>query len=573
MNVLSSLTNRIFFASALLLLVTIGIAVYRVTVAVTEQAQSDLQNGLHEAASFVDQYSRRQFADFLVKSSLITTLPKLAAVAETQHAPTVKPIAEEYRRMAAADLFVVLGRKNQVLANVGRIQPEDTTLARMIEAGRTSKDGTSFHVVPGGLVHTVALPIGAGLGTLVVGYSFDRDFVSQIKAVTDSDIALVADSTIVASTLDPARTAQLSSDVGRMGTFTQQLGGEEFIGSVQPLGESSGPEGPVAFVLRSRTERLRFLSALHWQFALTGLAAVGVATLIAYGIARTVTRPVRALTATMREMAATGDLARAVPQAGRWDDEDARLLGTTFGQLATALDRFRREAAQRERLSSLGRLSAVVAHEIRNPLMIIKSSVRNLRSHPETAEVAKSIDEEVRRLDRVISGVLDIARPIRFDLAPAELGEICRDATDAACADPEAVPVSLSLPPEKAPLVTDAERLRAVLVNVLTNAQEAVRARQTPPAGTVNLTLRRTQPGRERIEVTDTGAGIAPDDLPRLFEPFFTTRRTGSGLGLPIARNIIEGLGGTIAIDSRPGVGTRVVIEVPDHPPMAEART
>jgi signal transduction histidine kinase len=573
MNVLSSLTNRIFFASALLLLVTIGIAVYRVTVAVTEQAQTDLQNGLHEAASFVNQYSRRQFADFLVKSSLITTLPKLAAVAETQHAPTVKPIAEEYRRMAAADLFVVLGRKNQVLANVGRIEPDDATLGRIIAAGRASKDGTSFHVVPGGLVHTVALPIGAGLGTLVVGYSFDRDFVSQIKAVTDSDIALVADSTIVASTLDPARTAQLSSDVGRMGTFTQQLGGEEFIGSVQPLGESSGPEGPVALVLRSRTERLRFLSGLHWQFALTGLAAVGVATLIAYGIARTVTRPVRALTATMREMAATGDLARAVPQAGRWDDEDARLLGTTFGQLATALDRFRRESAQRERLSSLGRLSAVVAHEIRNPLMIIKSSVRTLRQRPDTAEVARSIDEEVRRLDKVISGVLDIARPIRFDLAPAELGEICRDATDAACAVPDAVPVSLDLPAEKAPLVTDAERLRAVLVNVLTNAQEAVRARQTPPAGKVRLTLRHSQAGRERIEVADTGAGIAPENLPRLFEPFFTTRRTGSGLGLPIARNIIEGLGGTIAIDSRPGEGTRVVIEVPSQPPLAEGRT
>src|SRR5262249_30007464 len=159
-----------------LLLITIGIAVYRVTVAVTEQAQTDLQNGLHEAATLVDQYSRRQFADFLIKSSLITTLPKLAAVAETEHAPTVKPIAEEYRRMAAADLFVVLGRKNMVLANVGRIQPDEPTIERMIVAGRTSKDGTSFHVVPGGLVHTVALPIGSGLRTLVVGYSFDRDF-------------------------------------------------------------------------------------------------------------------------------------------------------------------------------------------------------------------------------------------------------------------------------------------------------------------------------------------------------------------------------------------------------------
>ena len=93
------------------------------------------------------------------------------------------------------------------------------------------------------------------------------------------------------------------------------------------------------------------------------------------------TRPLGAITATMREMAATGDLTRRIapPAGARWEDEDARLLATTFNAMTDSIARFQREAAQRERLSSLGRLSTVVAHEIRNPLMIIKTALRTLR--------------------------------------------------------------------------------------------------------------------------------------------------------------------------------------------------
>src|SRR4030095_1832055 len=103
-------------------------------------------------------------------------------------------------------------------------------------------------------------------------------------------------------------------------------------------------------------------------------------------------------------------------------DEDARLPASSFHNLTAALDRFQREAAQRERLSSLGRLSTVVAHEIRNPLMIINSAFRSVRQHPSTdvTDLATSIDEEVQRLNRVVTDVLDFAKPIRFEHAPAD---------------------------------------------------------------------------------------------------------------------------------------------------------
>jgi two-component system sensor histidine kinase HydH len=275
----------------------------------------------------------------------------------------------------------------------------------------------------------------------------------------------------------------------------------------------------------------------------------------------------------MREMAATGDLGQAAPPISRWDDEDARLLSTTFAQLTGALDGFQREAAQRERLSSLGRLSTVIAHEIRNPLMIIKSAVRRLRRHsgPDVAAAATSIDEEVRRLNHLVTEVLDFARPVRLVTAPADLAEIARSAVQAVALT-TGLDADLSVPADGAPAVTDAERLRAVLVNLLQNAVDAVRAREPRPGGAVALRLERGAPGRWRIEVADAGTGIAAEDLPRIFEPFFTRRRGGSGVGLPLARNVVEGLGGTIAIESVPGAGTTVRLEVPERSAGQEVR-
>jgi signal transduction histidine kinase len=358
--------------------------------------------------------------------------------------------------------------------------------------------------------------------------------------------------------------------------FQYTAGGEAYVGLAGSLGAPDSGD-PVALVLRSRTAQLRFLDPLHWQIAVTATLAVVIATGLAYAIARTVTRPVRALTTTMREMAATGDLARPVPAPGRWDDEDARVLSGAFSQLAGSLDRFQREAAQRERLSSLGRLSAVIAHEVRNPLMIIKAAARGLRRHPapEVAEAVASIDEEVTRLDRVVTDVLDFARPIQLAPAPADLADICRDAVQAAQAGPEAVAVTMDIraAAPAVPVVIDAERLRTVLVNVLNNAQQAVRARGAATRGRppVRLSVEEA-PGGWRIEVADAGIGIRPEDQARLFEPFFTTRRGGSGLGLALSRNIIEALGGTIAVQSGEA-GTTVRLIVPSQPPTApEAR-
>ena len=125
--------------------------------------------------------------------------------------------------------------------------------------------------------------------------------------------------------------------------------------------------------------------------------------------------------------------------------------------------------------------------------------------------------------------------------------------------------------------MTDAERLRTALVNILTNARHAVGARAAAPVGRLSgsaaqgpaLTTptSRSAPARANgfaITVRDRGVGVKPDDLTRVFDPYFTTKRTGSGLGLAIAKNIIEGMGGTITLESRPGEGTKIRIDLPE---------
>src|SRR5207249_9028187 len=179
------------------------------------------------------------------------------------------------------------------------------------------------------------------------------------------------------------------------GTSRVQLGNEEYAALPRPLSPASEDttemSGPVALILRSRTEQLKSLNAIHTGLLLTAIVAILLATVLSFAVARTIAQPLAAITDVMREMAATGDLTRkiALGQHNRWHDEDARLLATTFNTLTDSISRFQREITQRERLTSLGRLSTVIAHEIRNPLMIIKSALHVLRQPDRSADAMR----------------------------------------------------------------------------------------------------------------------------------------------------------------------------------------
>ena len=611
MTLFKSLTNRIFLGSALLAVASIAIAIYNVNSAVTRQAEQELRRQLDEAGTIIEEYRRVLVEHFTREARLIADLPRFKAAVDLNDPKTVQPLAEEYQQQISADFVLVTGRQGQTLGEVASADAATGSYESLpnLKLASAGQETSAFWPHRGGILQVVTVPIWidpqqrggrsavtpsieAGfeiLGTFSVGFSLDNRAAANFKPLTNSDIAFAMDGTIRASTLERGLWPALAPLVARDDLWQRvPVGSNEYIAKTYTLsaalaaggtGRSVGtpPEASPAkaVILRSRTERLRFLNPLHGRLGIIAVVAVLAATILSYAIARTVTRPLGAITATMREMAATGDLTRRIappPSGGLWEDEDARLLATTFNTMTDSIARFQREAAQRERLSSLGRLSTVVAHEIRNPLMIIKTALRSLRGtsvKPTDVRTAVAdIEEEIARLNRLVSEVLDFAKPIKFERAPADLNALCEDAARAAgSSDAALIPIRLDLDPGVSTIITDAERLRLALVNILTNARHAVAARDG--GGTVHDPIRlrtRRLGNRIAIDVRDQGMGIAPDDLARAFDPYFTTRRTGTGLGLAISRNIIEGLGGTIAMSSRQGEGTEVRIELPVNP-------
>jgi signal transduction histidine kinase len=574
-RVLASLRSRVFAATAAVAVLPIGAALGFVTLRIARQAEEELRRGLEESARLVVRQHRARIDAGRLAALLVADLPRLKAAVATGDAPTVEPLARDYRSRVDADAFVVTGRDGERLAVLG--------LRNGLQ--RSEGVGGEACLVDGGrLLEITTVPLVVGtenpetLGSLTLGFALDDAVTARLRGLTGSHVAVAYRGRIFASTLPRSWDAVLLGALTSEGVAHLDLGGEDWVGMREPLGTEEG--GPFALVLRSRAEALGPLRALRTALLVAVLVAVGVSLLLSWAVARTVTRPLAALTDGMKEVAATGDLTRKIGPGRPGDDEDALLVARTFNTLTDSIARFQREGALRERLSALGRLSTVVAHEVRNPLMVIKGSLRTLRrggiSREEVEEAAADIDHEVARLDRIVGDVLDFARPLKVDPAPTDLAALCRDAARAALDGRPDVVLAFALDPSLGTVTTDGERLRTALVNLLANSADSVRARRTaapgaPVGGDVELGGRRLDAERVRLWVADRGTGIAAADLRHVFEPYYSTKRTGTGLGLAIARKVVEALGGTIRVESEEGEGARVEIDLPDRSPRPRA--
>jgi signal transduction histidine kinase len=594
MSIFSSLRNRIFVTSALLAVLSIAVAIYLVNVRVTRELERQLQHEIVTTGVIVEQLAGSQAQTFTLMARFIADAPKLKAAVDTDDPATVQATLNDYQIEVSSNLLFVTNRSGTKLASVGSSSAVGAALDRLppMDRAAAGRERVTLLAQPDGVLQLVSVPIAVGLerpdilGTLTVGFLFDAALASRLKDITGSDIAFGIGGRILATTLAPEVRESLIPLFERAHPGGETLETSDFV--VRPLHLAPAQTGtapdaaPIALIIRSRAEQLRVLQTLRTELAVTAVVSVLLATLLSFAVARTITRPLTAITGTMREVAATGDLTRKIAiSSGSWQDADATLLATTFNRLTDSIARFQREMSHRERLSSLGRLSTVIAHEVRNPLMIIKAALHALRQPDVPATTFKEsiadIDGEINRLNRIVNEVLDFARPITFDLAPADVNAICRESAAAASAG-TSVTVSVDLDPALAPISTDAERLRIALVNLIMNACQAtaaqVHAVAVPVAAGAGALARAPRPvppvlvttlakgGRLAITIVDHAGGIAADDLPRAFDPYFTTKRGGTGLGLPIAKNVVEGLGGTIAV-STVGDGTEVRVELP----------
>jgi signal transduction histidine kinase len=342
----------------------------------------------------------------------------------------------------------------------------------------------------------------------------------------------------------PRRQAQLllpDSSSGRM-----PVNGREYLYATRTSG------GDVVVLLRTassvRSDSRPFWFALAAAGALGCLLAVAVAAALARGIARPVVRVARA-----SSRLAAGEALEPLPVSG---SRELRALSDSFNAMAEQI----RRAREAERLFLLS-----VSHELKTPLTAIRGYAEALEEGVLTPDHAvKVIRTEAERLERLIADLLHLARldRQRFDINPTtvDLAEIARESATRHEARARELGVRLELRPDSpAPATADPDRLLQAVSNLVENA-----LRCTPAGGTVTLAA---SPGR--LAVTDTGPGIAAEEIPHAFERFFLYRRynghraVGTGLGLAIVRELTQAMGGDVEVGSSPGTGTAFTIRLP----------
>lgn len=237
----------------------------------------------------------------------------------------------------------------------------------------------------------------------------------------------------------------------------------------------------------------------------------------------------------------------------------------TLGQLNRLLNDMRLDIASKVRLATLGQLAAQLAHEIGTPLSSVSGHIqlgllqRDLP--PALRERLEVSAREVERISKIVRDYLDSTRPLEPERAETQLPRLLEEAVEVVRGTDPAprATVTSKVDPALGPLVTDAGLLRQILVNLIANALDAV-----DRSGKVEIAAT-AEDNDVLITVSDTGHGIAPDDLRRIFEPFYTTkgRGKGTGLGLAICRQLTAALGGTISVQSQPGQGSTFYVRLP----------
>jgi signal transduction histidine kinase len=416
-------------------------------------------------------------------------------------------------------------------------------------------------------------PVGEGDPQVVL-----KAYMAKLGQLGVKDVSITDTAEVQAST-NPNK-------VGRRldRTASKRRGPKEFtIKGV--LGEETGPPGSQATTLLSLpivlddrrvgylliTRYLDDFSAISRDAlvsrVLATLAVFGLGIVASLYLSWSFSRPVLQLTQAARQVAA-GDLSVQVPAA---TGDEIGSLTRTFNEMVERL-RESRQLEERlhfaERSTAMGRLASALAHEIRNPLNFINLSIDHMREHLAPAEgrkredferILSNVKAEIIRLNRLVGDFLSFGKPIRLHPRPCAIGELVGEVVAVVDhkAKDQGIAIATDVEPGLPLVVADPELLKTCFLNLLINAVDAM-----PKGGVVAVSV--TRDGDALVAtVTDSGQGMTMDEIRSAFEPYFSTKETGVGLGLALTRTIVEDHGGTVDLESTVARGTTARIRLP----------
>jgi nitrogen fixation/metabolism regulation signal transduction histidine kinase len=345
---------------------------------------------------------------------------------------------------------------------------------------------------------------------------------------------------------------------------TETIGGFSYLAASVPVRLDARELGLLSMPLALRQREVEaVLGDLYRTIRLASVLFLAAAALLAHSMARRISGPIRELTRATRRIA-SGDLEARVAPVSR---DELRDLMESFNQMASDLDRQRRDLERSNRLAAWAEMARQVAHEVKNPLTPIQLSAEHLRRvfRDRRADFEATLERctetilgQVATLRRIVTEFSAFARPPAAMLQPHDMGALIEDVLSPyRRVLPPDVSLAVQLAPDTPRVRGDRRLLERAVLNLLENALQAVGER-----GEIAVRL---GPRDERVEVVveDDGPGLDPEIRDRVFEPFFSTKTSGSGLGLALVKKIAEDHGGGVTLTSATGERTRALLWLP----------
>lgn len=501
--------------------------------------------------------------------SVMSHMSDVRAAFGTGDQATIRDTAGEiWSKVSDQDaFFAVTDPRGTVLARLGGSGGLNGAVIALVPkaASRFPEQASGFVMEGGQLFQIVLTPVyvdtssGAGLlNVLVAGYTVDSALANKLKESTGgSEFVFLSGGHVMGSTL-VAGTGEVHKEAGEeMAHVT--LGGASYLQFSTPLVDEQSHDVGELHILRSFNTVDRRITTLRQRMIAVWLIAVLAGLALTYWLAKRILQPVKALDEAAAEIGRRNYAVRVKPET---EDELGR-LSETFNSMAESIQTAREDLIRQERISTIGRLSTSIVHDLRNPLAAIYGGSEMLVDSdlpPEQVRrLAQNIYRSSRHVQELLSELTDVTRGRTQAPEPCKLNEIVAAASEMLASQARKsgveirseIPLDIELPLERS-------RMERVFENLFNNAIEAM-----PGGGTIRVTTK-TGERDVTIAVEDTGPGIDESIVSRLFEPFITSgKKNGIGLGLALSRKTVVDHGGDMWAEAAKGAGARFVVRLP----------